>query len=159
MMSLAVFSMWLRRACGNELHPAGQTLDTYGLLISGRKWKSCHMTKRLRPVRLWNQLSGNGQMGPGPMTSPKEVCPSRPFLRSGTCSSNCGRVTGTQREYGSARLVPVNDRSSSGLPRSGNEGMHRSVWSGSFDRGCLTEAALFAPRALWDFHRLRSGSY
>ena len=71
MMSLAVFSMWPLRACGNELHPAGQTLDTYGLLISGRKWKSCHMTKLLRPVRLWNQLSGNGQMGPGPMYFPK----------------------------------------------------------------------------------------
>jgi hypothetical protein len=79
MVSLAVFPVWLRLACGNELHPAGQTLETYGLLISGRKWKSCHMTKRLRPVRLWNQLSGNGQMGPSPMTSPKEVSGSRPF--------------------------------------------------------------------------------
>jgi hypothetical protein len=45
MMSLAVFPVWLRRACGNELHPEGQTLDTYGLLISGRKWKSCQRLK------------------------------------------------------------------------------------------------------------------
>src|SRR5260370_1495168 len=74
MMSLAVYRVWLPRACGNELHPEGQTLYPYGLLISGRKWKSCHMTKSLRPVRFWNQLSGNGQMGPSPMTKNQSLC-------------------------------------------------------------------------------------
>jgi hypothetical protein len=43
-----------------------------------------------------------------------------------------------------AGLLPTDDRSLSGLPRSRNEGMHRSVWSGRFRWGRLKEAALFA---------------
>ena len=69
-------------------------------------------TERLRLVRLWNQLSGNGQRDRALMSSPKRDVRSErrlsTFLRCGTCSSNRGRVMGKPEVIGSSvGLVPT----------------------------------------------------
>jgi len=43
------------------LHTASQTPTPYKLFISERKIEVVSYTEGLRRVRLWNQLSGNGQ--------------------------------------------------------------------------------------------------